>query len=399
MTLAKRFLFITTNNLATNPRLVKELKLAEKNGYETTVILFNLANWSDKLDKDLQTSFSTTKFIQLSATSSPFWPWVLSSIAEKLLRFLPVNWLNTSMLSISTGKRSYLLQKTIRDISCSYDWVVAHNPASFYPALQAAKKTGALLGIDVEDYHPGETNDGKLASVIKRLMQMVLPKAAYCSYAAPLIMAEVKKDIPNLQQNQIVILNGFDESEFLPPQIIDKVPLQLVWYSQNINFKRGLENIIPVVNKLYPSVELNLIGNLSYEFEKEYLKNKIGIVLHGIKSQKELHHCLSIFDIGLAIDIPVDRNRELALTNKIIAFAQAGLFIVATHTRAQDIFLADSEVNYRQMDNTKSAIENLLNELYNKKNELRKSKIEQYANGRKYDWHRLVKPVLNIWQN
>jgi len=49
----KGFLFITSNNLVTNPRLLKTLRLAEQNGYDITVILFRLGNWKQMKEADL----------------------------------------------------------------------------------------------------------------------------------------------------------------------------------------------------------------------------------------------------------------------------------------------------------------------------------------------------------
>jgi hypothetical protein len=45
----KRVLFLTSNNLATNPRLLKELALGRQH-FECTLLSFKLANWSDSLD-------------------------------------------------------------------------------------------------------------------------------------------------------------------------------------------------------------------------------------------------------------------------------------------------------------------------------------------------------------
>jgi len=43
----KKILFLTSTNLASNPRLLKELRLAVTHGYDCTVMQFQLGNWSD----------------------------------------------------------------------------------------------------------------------------------------------------------------------------------------------------------------------------------------------------------------------------------------------------------------------------------------------------------------
>jgi hypothetical protein len=251
----------------------------------------------------------------------------------------------------------------------------------------------------VEDYHPGETTDVKAADVMKRLMRTVLPTASYCSYAAPLIAKEVQQDIPGMQNTQLVILNGFDADEFARPVTTHADQLKLVWFSQHIDAGRGLEQVLPVVNNLYPQVELHLIGQLNKTFEETYLSNRTGIVLHAPMQQKQLHLFLADFDAGLATDIPVNRNREIALTNKIIAYAQAGLAIAAMHTAAQDHFLNESELQFEQMENDPSSISKALLALYRKKKTGELNKQEQFQKGQSYAWQKLSQPLLAIWEN
>lgn len=211
----KKILFITSTNLAANPRLVKELRLAVDNGFACTVLQFSLGNWSDAATKALMNEFNKVRFVQLSALRKPFFPWLLSTLLERLFSLIPYSLLTTRMLSIAVSKRTFLLLRQIPKLQNEpYDWVIAHNPPAFYPALVAARQFGARLGIDVEDYHPGETTVISSQHRMRTFMRRILPKADYCSFAAPLIMAEVQKDIPEMPERQLVILNGFPQNEF-----------------------------------------------------------------------------------------------------------------------------------------------------------------------------------------
>ncbi len=274
---------------------------------------------------------------------------------------------------------------------------MAHNPATFYPAYWYANKTGASLGIDVEDYHPGETNDVKAGNIMKKLMKEVLPFATYCSYAAPLIAAEVKKDIPQMNNQQLTILNGFDSDEFIEPINHEHNALQLVWFSQNIDAGRGLEYVIPVVNELFPAVELHLIGNLKQNFEQHFLLNKTGIHIHQPMPQKELHHFLATCDVGLATDIPVNRNRDIAITNKILAYVQAGLYIIAFDTEAQKDFLSANDLESQVVINTVAEISKVLIDM--NKLEMRKGKQNRFNKGNVFCWHQLSKPLVKVWNH
>lgn len=391
----KQLLFLTSTNLASNPRLVKELQLALTQGYKASVVEFRLGNWSDSMTDELKLQFAGVKFTELSALRKPFLPWFMSTVTQKICSFLPLDMMNTEMLSAVAGKRSVLLLQHLKTVRENYDWIIAHNPAAFYPAYWYAKKTGAALGIDVEDYHPGETNDVKAGTIMKKLMQRVLPFASYCSYAAPLIAAEVKKDIPKMNNQQLSILNGFDANEFLEPVDHGRTALQLVWFSQNIDAGRGLEHIIPVVNELYPEVELHLIGNLKQDFDQHFLQNKTGIHIHRPMPQKELHQFLADCDVGLATDIPVNRNRDIALTNKIIAYAQAGLFIVAFNTEAQKDFLLNNNLESRIVINTEGEISKVLLDIKNE--DITNGKQNRFNKGKAFGWHQLSEPLMQVW--
>jgi hypothetical protein len=136
----KNILFITSTNLAANPRLVKELRLAVQNNFTCTVIQFCLGNWSDVMTDTLEKEFSSVHFIRLSALRTPFLPWFLTTSLQKIVSILPTGLLSGYLLSVATGKRSALLQWQLKQLMESFDWVIAHNPAAFYPAFSFASK-------------------------------------------------------------------------------------------------------------------------------------------------------------------------------------------------------------------------------------------------------------------
>lgn len=396
--MALRILFITTTNLASNPRLLKELRLANKHGFHSTVIQFTLGNWSDIITNELKKGFQNVLFIDLSATRKPFFQWISSSMISKLLNLFSAKILKNLFLSVAINKRSLLLFKKLKTIHSRYDWVIAHNPGAFYPAADFAKFTNSRLGIDVEDFHPGETNNLGTQTKLKKLMSQTLPKSNYCSFASPLIEIYTRDLFPYLKSNHLIIINAFEREEFLLPLAKNDLnPLQLVWFSQNIDEGRGLEIFIPMINQFSDKINLHLIGKLSSTFNEKYLKNKNGIIVHPPMSQLDLHRFLSNCDIGLAIDMPNNLNRELALTNKIVAYVQAGLFILATPTKAHQLFLYDFDSGYRTTDYSSSSILTCLNQLIKEKAIIRADQPGRFHNGRNYDWELFSDKLLDVW--
>jgi glycosyltransferase involved in cell wall biosynthesis len=395
----KKILFLTSTNIAANPRLVKELRLASANGFSCTVVQFRLGNWSDEMSTTLAREFPNVEFVYLSALRSPFFPWLKSSLLEKLYRLLPETLLSDNRLSVAAGKRSLLLLSYLRRVQSLYDWVIAHNPACFYPALVFSKKSGAGLGIDVEDYHPGETADQKLSNLMLKLFRNVLPLADYISYASGSIFQKTNSVVSfNNHAKQLTLINGFPAKEFAATSSPVSDSLQLVWFSQFIDKRRGLEPILAATKALYPMVELHLIGNVKEPFFQEHVSGIHGVVYHPPLPQKELHLMLSTFDVGLALEPGRDENNQLALSNKLLAYAQAGLFIVASHTKAQDLFLQESRLAYVQTDLEEKQLVKALLQLYEKKDAIRQHRAEQFAAGRQYDWEIISRDLIATWK-
>lgn len=334
-----KILFVTTNNLTTNPRLYKEIKVASLN-YSTTVLCFNLGGWSDKIDVQLHTAIPTTKVHYINAHRKSFCPWLFATLAHKAAAKLwPYFKKNTFLNSAASNKRSIQLSTHFAIHKSNYrdiDLIVAHNLGASYPAQQLSKQFNIPFTFDVEDYHPGERVESDAKHEKERrefLMQRLLPSAKVVTAASPLICNEVEK----LTDVKVTyISNSFYSSEFQLKEVHEKTEVKFVWFSQNITSGRGLELLLKVLDKISGKFSLTLIGNLYEAFAKEWLTGRSYVTVLPPMEQQELHNQLSNYDVGLALEISeVDLNKQLALSNKIFAYLQAGLFVVATDTEAQ----------------------------------------------------------------
>jgi hypothetical protein len=309
---------------------------------------------------------------------------------------MPSAFLTAKQLSFAVGRRSYLILGCIKKLNQTFDLIVAHNPQSFYPALVASKKFNAKLGIDIEDYHPGETNNKSLSDKTLLLLKNTLPNAYYISYASPCFYDIVNQKISLNGTKQIVLLNGFPSTDFTLTNS-HHTKLRLVWFSQHINGGRGLEPLVDALADFSDQVEFHLIGQLNPTFDRDFIKGRKGIHIHAPKPQSELHQFLCAFDIGVACDVPLNINRDLALTNKLIAYAQAGLFILASHTKAQDNFLQESALEYAQLNPEIASYYSALKKLLNQKSEFFHNRESRFKEGQKYSWDKLKEPLNKIW--
>ena len=379
-------LFVTTLSLSANPRLYKEILCANGAGHDIHVICFRLGNWTDVQDDEKMQALPGVRFTRLSATRKPFIPWMLSSLLEQAARRLANHFRLPLIDAFAAGKRTFILEMALRKCATNSDWVIAHNPAAFLPAKRFAARAGARIGFDVEDYHPGEISDPGLSASMRRLMCHTLNGADYVSFAAPLIRREVARDTGGEGVAWMTVLNWFSARDFSPPAQGDSGPLRLVWFSQMVSARRGLELVLPAIIKAGKKVELHIFGQPDPAFTETQIARASNIFLHGPVKQSELHQHLAAFDIGLAIDVVADRNRELAITNKILAFLQAGLYLAVTETEAQRSFMTDYPAHGKLFRPDIEAWERLLQELMERHEHIRAKRLERYNAMRSSGW-------------
>jgi hypothetical protein len=396
-----KILFITTHNLVSNPRLVKEIKLALQHNYKVEVICYIFRNWSYEMNEDLRKDLKSQNvvFHCLEAGKEGATQWLGSVTKEKWNRLLAKTFsLKNSKLANAVSRRNHGLVNTVKKIK-SANWVIGHNPGALWATIYAGKKLNCKMGFDVEDYHPGEGHNQHLQQLTKDLMQQVLPKMDYVSFAAPLIMEAVEKDLKYNDTNWFTILNYFPANEFALPETNLSGPIKLVWFSQNINVGRGLELILPFVKSNPEKVELHLYGNVNEDFKKKYLEGLNNIFLHGAVSQIKLHGELANFDIGLALDIPTHKNRELAVTNKLLAYLQAGLYVLASDTKSQESFMASFPDMGICFDYAKNDSKKILETILRKMDSIRSNKRERFGKFKNNNWETESKKLVNTWDS
>lgn len=354
--------FLTTTNLPTNPRLVKEIDLLSKQNH-IIVICFKLGNWSDPLNQKMISERLHIRFVELDSTRSNFCQWLTWALIEKGSRFV-WTYLKSNLLitALAHSRRSLMLRKEAKKNITHPKRIIAHNLGALYPAYCLAKKWEIPFHYDIEDYDPGIVvrNGGRhYVSICEQLMKSCLPSSIALTSASPLIGEYTLKLIGGHPNHQ-VILNSFPSDEFQPPSEKDSDMLKLVWFSQKISFGRGIEQLIEAFKLLIKHqygnyekdlpISLTLIGDIDSRFHKQILQpalktlSAIKIEILPPMNQSELHRNLANYDVGLALEFSnTDLNRQLCLTNKIIAYAQAGLYIMATDTPAQKEFMAKNQ--------------------------------------------------------
>lgn len=361
------------------------------------MIAYIFRNWSYEINDRLLQQFKErgVQFHCIEAGRENKSEWFISvfkEIAYRLVsKLLPVT---SSALSNAVSRRNNGLMKALKKITAA-DWVIGHNPGALWATLSAGKKLNCRTGFDIEDYHPGEGDNLHVQKLTKKLMQQVLPNMDYVSFASPLIMDEVKNDLGSDNRNWFTILNYSSEREFSSSHLELSGPARLVWFSQHINSGRGLELILPAVEKFTGKVELHLYGNVNLDFKKKCLDNIENIFLHGTLSQKQLHEELCRYDVGLALEVPLDVNRNLVLTNKLLAYLQAGLYVMATDTKSQYAFLKAFPGMGVCFDYKENDSEKVLLQILTKIDSIRSMRQERLEDFQNNNWENESSKLIN----
>jgi hypothetical protein len=395
----KNVLFVTTLNLSTNPRLVKEIDLACNMGMNVQVICFRFQHWSTKMNLGIKKRYPQVDFIEIDAGRKPLFPWLFSVSLEKLGRWLyRFGITNHFLLTCGVSRRSILLMQKPRRIRKA-DWVIAHNPGAMYPALKFAKRFSAKTGFDMEDYHPGEGSDKNIQLMTALLFKKTLGLFDYITFASPVFQAYTQEKYPlPVSQSQEIVLNGFFSKEFVEPLHNQSVgTLQLVWFSQNVSFGRGLEALIPLLGQYLGKIELHLYGNMDPEFKKQILSDKPYVFHHGVLNQQDLHKAIGKYHVGIALEPGTDMNNSMLVSNKFMTYLQSGLYILATETMAQSLMLnkypAHGLLIDPKMKNLKEALESLLKQ----STQIMEASKHRFLQMRSVSWEVESEKIKALW--
>lgn len=410
-------LFLTTNNLASNPRLYKELTLAKNQGYRITCIQFFLGNWSDEhtllLEKELNTD-NKIQFIYAYANTKNKLFKLLNAGLEKVAEvFYPLFNETLGLSALAITRRSFQLIKCFKKIQGRPDIVIGHNMGALYPAFVMFRKYNIPFVFDIEDYHPGEEANKDMANEKKRrefLMMNLLPKSSLITYASPLI-GKASLDLIGGHRNSQLILNGFPKELFTEPRDIQgQKVLRLVWFSQNISRGRGLEELLLALVNFQSSfqteIHIALVGNPNITFYNETIApaldeikdSTITIEIIPPMTKSELYPYLEKFDVGLALETGKDFNNEILWSNKLIVYAQAGLFILSTATIGQKLFLdLHPHLGVLTQPNPEG-ISKALNDILKNLIQIKENKGERFKYAQQFSWEEESKKLLSHWK-
>jgi len=331
---------VSPGHLASNPRAIKEADALHDAGYRVTVVAGDLSSSFRPFDEEVVARAPWTAVrIGPSALSSRLASRTALAIVQACRlapRRMPL-WLAVAAHSPQTA--------ALARAACavSADLYIAHYVAAFPAAAAAARRHGAALGYDAEDFHAGERIDRAGEScrtdLVRAIEAAFLPRCSHLTAAAPMI-ADAYAELYG--QKPLSVLNVFPLGEACNRHVPAKSgELSAYWFSQTIGPDRGLQSFIQAMACTQARVTLHIRGNDMWGHGKALLSLaqslQIGdrVKLLPMASPFAMVELAGEYDIGLSLETDVSENRRRCLTNKIFTYLLAGRPVLMSDTPAQ----------------------------------------------------------------
>ena len=244
-----------------------------------------------------------------------------------------------------------------RAVNWQPDLVIGHNPGALAPLIAIQKRLGIPALFDAEDYHRGESYVVRagIERQTAELEMKYMPQLTRMTAASPLISKTYREHFPDLAVT--TVNNAFSRSiqPHAPDPFQEESPLRIAWFSQVVGLDRGLQEFLEGMRLVADvPIQLTLIG-LSDEVKNAEFQKRMASPLHALHfvaplSEPNLLERLAENELGLALEFPTPKNRDICRTNKLYTYPLAGCYMLASKTASQIQFLEEFPVTGQIID-------------------------------------------------
>jgi hypothetical protein len=247
-------------------------------------------------------------------------------------------------------------------------------------------RQGFRVGVDIEDWHSeNQTNDLKRHRVLRRLESEVFPAAVHATTTSHALASAISSTFGI--REPVVIYNG-DPSVNLGNPAPLQGPLRMLWFSQTVGLDRGLGDLFAVLSRLQGDWRLEIRGKASSQMLKWLEKSIPAAVRSRVHLESpvppdRLMGVIAQHDLGLALEPPISRNRDLTVSNKTVQYLQAGLSVLSTDTAgAREVHSVIPEAVVLYPNGKTSILADCLNDMIRNRQQLveRRGAIHGVAN-------------------
>jgi hypothetical protein len=342
-----RICVVTSNALASCPRMVKAADALHGAGYRVRVVSISGIPWHVAADRELrrsrdwqwdpidvhwETARRTRLLNGLRHRAARAWIGLVGPARASLgLSAVGVGWTHRLLARAASAQPA--------------DLVYGGTAGALAATARAAGRLGVGYALDLEDFHSEEQDDSprsRLAhALMERVERAILPGAAALTAGSPLIgeayAAKYGVAAP------VTVNNTFPLPATEPE--LDPGPgasLRLYWFSQTLGPGRGLEDAVRAAGLADVPLELHVRG-VPVPGYREALAGlaasvapRLRLTHRGPEPADAVELCRAgRYDVGLAIEQTHVLNRRLCRTNKAFTYMLAGLAVAFTDTPGQ----------------------------------------------------------------
>lgn len=335
---------VTSGHLSTCPRMLKSADAFAAAGYDVRVVATCHEPWAVETDRDVRSRRAwPVEVIDYRRGSSALTYW-RSGIRYRATRVAAAA-LGPARAPLGVVARAFgrVHPELVRAAtSAPTDLLYGGTTGALAAVAEAARRLSIPYGIDLEDWHSGESNgpdaalDNPLAA---RVEASVLRDATFATTSSKSIAAAYRD---RYGVEPAVVHNTFPLPSN-PPDFTrsDPATLRLYWFSQTIGPGRGLEEAVVAAGCAGITAELAIRGRAQPGY-LEALRAlaaakapRLAVVHHAPASPDAMIDVARGYDVGLALELMVVPNRRLCLTNKAFTYILAGAAVAMSDTPGQ----------------------------------------------------------------
>lgn len=340
---------MSSGNLSSNPRLVKEADALHQAGYDVTAIVCDYTEALKPFDDEIA-SGTPWKIVRLPRDRSERY---LTAAARPVAQVFQASGMPVplSVASHAYGGPAYALRRAASAVIA--DLYIAHYMPALPAAAMAARRHRALLGFDAEDLHSGEAiddhADGTQPKLVTRIEQAYLPACTCVTASSPMIG---KAYAARYGVNPRTVLNVFPKTMAAPvgsgaAEAREPGHLAVYWFSQTIGLDRGLQEFMRAMARAKARVSLDVRGSNRWGHGDTLmaLARDLGVAervrLLPTAAPDQMVKLAATYDLGLSLEIGNSPNKRACLGNKIFTYLLAGVPVMVSDTPAQRAFALD----------------------------------------------------------
>jgi glycosyltransferase involved in cell wall biosynthesis len=345
----RRVCIVGSGNLASNPRLLKEADALHGEGYDVTAVACDYTDALRAADDEIARRVPW----QVRRVPRPLAGRYTSRVARLAVLPQAAAGLPVPMMLASEayGGPARALRRATIDVPA--ELYIAHYVPSLPAACAAARRHGAMLSFDAEDFHSGEgaggTVDSLRMAMVRQIEGAILPSCAYVTTSAPMIGRAYAERYGIAAPT--TVLNVFP-LDMAPAEAAIRVPgeagrLRAYWFSQTIGLDRGLQAFIRAMARSQTDVTLDIRGSNRWGHGDALLglARELGIGakvrILDLAPPQDMVRLAATYDLGLSLETDVNESRRLCLTNKIFTYLMAGVPAMLSDTPAQASLAAE----------------------------------------------------------